>query len=375
VDALKWTTETRRLGDLIPWESNPRQLTKEQASRLRESITEFGYSQLYEIEPDNTIIDGHQRDEIMLRMDEFGADAEIEVRVAPRKFTVEQRKKYIALKHRGAVGEWDWDAMHNLYDFEELDDWGFDADELLAHGFEPDEPDPPEDPGADIDRAEELREKWGVESGQLWQLGEHRLICGDCTDGAVVDAVMMGERAGGVVTDPPYNIGKDEWDNIDFIEFHTKWYSEIDNGIPIYIFSGSLHSGLWWQIAPPRALYCWYKPNGQGNNPMRGTTKWEPILAWNPVQDKQTDFIEHNNEYGEGVNYQHLTPKPIGLIEKLIDKTSGIIYEPFCGSGTCIIACERLNRKCRAVEISPAYVAVAIERWAEMTGQEPVLVR
>jgi len=133
---IKWTTETRRLGDLIPWESNPRQLTKEQASRLRESITEFGYSQLYEIEPDNTIIDGHQRDEIMLRMDEFGADAEIEVRVAPRKFTVEERKKYIALKHRGAVGEWDWDAMHNLYDFEELDEWGFGKHEILVHGYQ-----------------------------------------------------------------------------------------------------------------------------------------------------------------------------------------------------------------------------------------------
>ena len=138
---LKWTTETRRLGDLVKWDPNPRQLTADQAVRLRRSIAEFGYSQLYEIEPDNTIIDGHQRDEIMLRMDECGADADIEVRVAPRKFTVEERKKYIALKHRGAVGEWDWDAMHNLYDFEELDEWGFDADELQFRGFIPEVPD------------------------------------------------------------------------------------------------------------------------------------------------------------------------------------------------------------------------------------------
>ena len=78
VSELTWTTETRRLGDLMKWEPNPRQLTKAQAERLRESITEFGYSQLYEIEPDNTIIDGHQRDEIMLRMSEFGQDAEID---------------------------------------------------------------------------------------------------------------------------------------------------------------------------------------------------------------------------------------------------------------------------------------------------------
>ena len=138
---IKWTTETRRLGDLIPWEPNPRQLTKEQAVRLRTSISEFGYSQLYEIEPDNTIIDGHQRDEIMLRMDEFGADADIEVRVSSRKLDIDERKKYIALKHRGAQGEWNWDAMHNLYEFEELTDWGFDADELQFRGFVPEVPD------------------------------------------------------------------------------------------------------------------------------------------------------------------------------------------------------------------------------------------
>jgi len=135
---IKWTTETRRLGDLIPWEPNPRQLTKEQAVRLRESIAEFGYSQLYEIEPDNTIIDGHQRDEIMLRMDEYGADAEIEVRVSSRKLDIDERKKYIALKHRGAQGEWNWDAMANLYDFEELKDFGFKDWEIP---FSPDEND------------------------------------------------------------------------------------------------------------------------------------------------------------------------------------------------------------------------------------------
>jgi len=135
---IKWTTETRRLGDLIPWEPNPRQLTKEQAVRLRSSIAEFGYSQLYEIEPDNTIIDGHQRDEIMLRMDEYGADAEIEVRVASRKLGLDERKKYIAMKHKGAQGEWNWDAMHNLYEFDELVDFGFKPYELVSHGFEGD---------------------------------------------------------------------------------------------------------------------------------------------------------------------------------------------------------------------------------------------
>ena len=135
---IRWTTQTRRLGDLIPWEPNPRQLTKEQAVRLRSSIAEFGYSQLYEIEPDNTIIDGHQRDEIMLRMDEFGADAEIEVRVFHRKMTIPERKKYILNKGKSAVGEWNWDFMANLYDFDELIEGGFKAWEIP---FSPEEND------------------------------------------------------------------------------------------------------------------------------------------------------------------------------------------------------------------------------------------
>lgn len=135
-EPIKWTTEKRRLGDLIKWEPNPRQLTKDQAKRLNESILEFGYSQLYEIEPDNTIIDGHQRDEVMLRMDKFGPEAKIEVRVSSRKLTLEERKKYIAMKHRGAMGEWNNDLMLNLYDPDELLEWGFDTLDLLKFGYQ-----------------------------------------------------------------------------------------------------------------------------------------------------------------------------------------------------------------------------------------------
>lgn len=132
---LTWKTEVRKLGDLVKWDKNPRQLSRDQAKRLRESIEEFGYSQLYEIEPDNTILDGHQRDEVMLRMQDFGATANIEVRVASRKLTLDERKKYIAMKHKGATGDWDWDVMQELYDFGELVQYGFEDTELLEHGF------------------------------------------------------------------------------------------------------------------------------------------------------------------------------------------------------------------------------------------------
>jgi hypothetical protein len=134
--AIAWHTEQRRLGDLVPWEDNPRQSTEPQVKRIEGSLTKFGYSQLLEIEPDDTILDGHQRDPVMQAMREYGPDAEIEVRVASRKFTLAERKEYIAMKHQGAVGEFNWDGMHNLYDGPELLEWGFNQDTLEFHGFD-----------------------------------------------------------------------------------------------------------------------------------------------------------------------------------------------------------------------------------------------
>ena len=411
---IKWTTETRRLGDLIPWEPNPRQLTADQAVRLRTSISEFGYSQLYEIEPDNTIIDGHQRDEIMLRMDEFGADAEIEVRVASRQLELDERKKYIAMKHKGAQGEWDWDAMHNLYEFDELNDWGFDADELFAHGFEEAEQ-PPDDPGPQVDRADELREKWGVELGQLWQLGEHRLICGDCTDADMVGRVME-DRAAITFTSPPYNAGisaelsgntniddnlyGDEYDDNQKPE---KWLAlmnkftalSLDCSDYVFVNVQSLAGNkkvlidYWHGFVDNYAdVAIWDKGHAAPQQAQRVMdSRFEFVIIFSHKANRAIGTrvfrgMVHNVYEGQPQRHNenadlHAATFPVDLPEHFIKTFTNdgeLIYEPFCGTGTTICACERLNRKCRAVEISPAYCAVAIERWVEMTGGEPVLL-
>ena len=100
------------------------------------SLRKFGYSQLLEIEPDNMLVDGHQRDPVMKLMDEYGPDAEIEVRVSNRKLTAEERKEYIALKHQGATGEWDWQKMGELYTWGELNEWGFSDAEIKLDTWE-----------------------------------------------------------------------------------------------------------------------------------------------------------------------------------------------------------------------------------------------
>jgi len=271
---------------------------------------------------------------------------------------------------------------------------------------------PPADPGAQVDKAEELRQKWGVESGQLWQLGDHRLICGDCADAGVVDRLMEGDKADMVFTDPPYNVGivcgthdprspkyqsgrkidNDSMPDSAFDEQLFIWFSSMArvmrDGAAFYVcappgrtetqFRNALNrvSGI-----PLRQCIVWVKNSAVFG---RQDYHWrhESILyGW---KDGAAHYFTENRKQNTvwevdrpTVSEFHPTMKPVELPEKAIENSSKagwVIYDPFLGSGTTLIACERLGRKCRAVEISPAYVAVALERWATMTGQMPVLV-
>jgi len=203
---------------------------------------------------------------------------EVDVRVSSRSLTEDERKKLTVYLHKGATGEFDFDLLANNFEIDDLLEWGFETKDLdldlwmdeLAEDAEP-----------QIDKAEELREKWGVEFGQLWQLGEHRLICGDCTDKAVVDRVMDGEKARTIFTDPPYGIGKDiandnlkreDWTN--FYAMFTK--NMLDNAIVnSYVFVWGYFDTLsdYWQDVIKKRGDCnfrnfviWRKKNIQGRN-------------------------------------------------------------------------------------------------------------
>lgn len=266
----------------------------------------------------------------------------------------------------------------------------------------------------EIDRAEELRQKWQVRPGQLWQLGDHRLICGDCTDAATVARVMAGEKADLFLTDPPYGVSyadKNAWLNAVAkgnriqtpIENDHSDIADIARDVWLPAFSLALecccHTASFYLFMPqggdqmmmmmmmmndagwtPRHELIWLK-----NNHVLGRSdynyKHEPILyGWKRkgthhfYGDFQTSVIECKKPQNSDL---HPTMKPVELIERLIPnntQTGAIVYDPFLGSGTTLIACEQLSRRCRAVEISPGYVAVALERWAMSTGKTPVLL-
>jgi DNA modification methylase len=266
-----------------------------------------------------------------------------------------------------------------------------------------------EDPGPQIDKAVELQAKWGVQAGDLWQLGEHRLICGDCTDREVVERVMGEKKASLVITDPPY--GVEYADKNKFLNAVAKGYriqTEIEGDHSTKEDTQALWKAAFAQMdrimLPGGVVYCFMPQGGDQmmmmmmmmgagikprheliwlkNNHVLGRTdyayKHEPILyAWKAgghkfYGDFQTSILEFPKPQQSNL---HPTTKPVELIERLMTNSSiagELVFDPFLGSGTTIIACERLGRRCRAVEIVPQYVAVALERWATMTGKTPV---
>ncbi len=370
---ITWTNEKRKLSELIPWPRNPRQIKVDQVKRLQESLDEFGQPETIAIGPGNEIYNGHQR--LKSWADKHG-DLEVDVRVSNRPLTEKEREKLTVFLHKGAAGEWNFDVLANEFDVDDLLDWGFDEHELDLDlwGVEP-EP----DPGAQIDRAEELREKWGVETGQLWRLGEHRLICGDCTDAEVVDRVMDGEKAD-TVSDPPYGIGyeysdHDDKNNIENEQLVKDAWAIAPKGARIWTCGlMNLSRDLAWNL--DAKVLCWHKGFAQAGNGLGGASTWEPVLVVGVKGGTlPNDYLDYSTDRLPGLRELHSCPKPVELFEHLISHLASVmIYDPFLGSGTTLIACERLGRKCRAVEISPAYCAVAIQRWVDMTGGEPELV-
>jgi DNA modification methylase len=248
-----------------------------------------------------------------------------------------------------------------------------------------------------IDKAEELRVKWGVESGQLWEMGEHRIICGDCTKIEDANLCLGGDIPFLMVTDPPYGVNYDGGaanykkremligdNNQDLFKASLLVAAKIMNDGAWYIWhSGRFAEPVYTAISQNgwdvRSLLIWNKINPHYGAPMAHyCQKHEPCLY---AVKHNANFIGPSNECTvwdieqPKINEYHPTQKPLECMARPIrNHSSDYVYEPFSGSGTTIIACENLGRKCRAIEIDPGYVAVALERWHQHTGKTPKLI-
>ena len=130
-DKITWTNERRKLGDLIPWEINPRQIKADQAKRLAQSLDEFAQIETIAVGPNNEVYNGHQR--LRVWITEHGADYEVDVRVSSRSLTEDERKKLTVYLHKGATGEFDFDLLANNFEIDDLLEWGFETFELQLY--------------------------------------------------------------------------------------------------------------------------------------------------------------------------------------------------------------------------------------------------
>lgn len=375
-------------GSLTPHPGNWRNHGKEQVEALRGVLAEVGIADTilaYRSERNGgklTVIDGH------LRRD-----------AAPQQWPVlvldvtDAEADYILATHDplAAMANADAAALDALLDTVNSGDAAVQA--MLAAlaedaGLyaESDKTDVDAEP--QIDRAEELRAKWGVESGQLWQLGDHRLICGDCTDAAVVARVMGGEAAALAPVDPPYNVGfgydgetvDDSKTADDYERFSRAWFGACQSVSERQIVTpGGQNLPLWVRWFDCFHIAAWTKPFSTTNGKVAHLWSWEPMFFFGDkwTRKRANDVFEYGVTFDPKLQGMHPCPKPIALWLDIIENYSelgDIIYEAFSGSGTTIIACEQLGRKCRAVEISPGYVAVALQRWADATGRTPELI-
>lgn len=391
---LTWTNEKRKLRDLAPWEHNPRYIKDAQAERLLESFNEFGQVLPICIGPDGEIYDGHQRRSVIGAADEYGLDYEIDVRVASRKLSERERQKLTVYLHQGATGQWDWDALADSFDFDDLVLWGFDEDQLLGMGWtEPEEETEASDAEAQISRADELQAQWQTATGQLWRIGEHRLICGDCTDADIVARVMDGKKADMMFTDPPY--GVDYSGGIQFLSDGTvqknnreKLAGDADPLLygrflpvvlpfvdgPCYMwFSDSVVKPVYDAVIENKceihALIIWHKTNAtyaamnaqykQRHEPCLYFKPKGSTLRWVGPTDERTVWEIKRDAQNEF----HPTQKPIELSMRAIGNHNiSIVADFFAGSGSTIVGAQNSAVKCRAVELLPSYCAVILQR-------------
>lgn len=255
--------------------------------------------------------------------------------------------------------------------------------------------------------SEDLQAKWSTEAGQVWQLGRHRVACGDATDEALVERLMAGTTVDVILTDPPYcaggfqergkgqgSIGTSARDDagkrrlIANDTLSSRGYQSLIrqtigplDAAMVYVFTDwrmwvylfdvveSLGFGvrnmIVWDKGSPGMGYGW---RAQHELVMCGT--------------KATGLFDKKAGKGNVVslprsgNQHHLTEKPVELIETLLQvaPAARVVADPFLGSGTTLLACERLRRTCLGVELDPKYVATTLERWNVMTGEVPELM-
>lgn len=388
---MKLKVEYIPIDSITPYENNAKIHTDEQIEQIKRSIEEFGMNDPIGIWKDNIIIEGHGR---LMACKELGMEEVPIIRLD--NLTDDQRKAYTLIHNQTTMNTgFDLDILNEELENIEIDmsDFGFDEIELddieeEQEIVEDEVPDVPEEPKAKL--------------GDIYQLGNHRLMCGDSTSIDDVEKLLDGNEIDLVLTDPPYGVDIVQGAKVGGDKPFGKGTVGITNVckaneyIPIkgdettdtakdffnlisqmskvqIIFGGNYFTDF---LYPSRCWIVWDKESPSDNYFADVELAWVSLdhnaklyrWLWNGMCKK-------GDKKTEGIKRVHPTQKPVGLLGEILkdfSKENDVIFDGFGGSGSTLIACEQLNRKCYMMEYEPHYIDVIIERWENFTGKKAI---
>lgn len=372
---------TKNTSDLIPYVNNSRTHSEEQVNQIVSSIKEFGFTNPILIEQDNGIIAGHGR---IMAAKKMGLK---EVPCVIVKGLTKTQIKALNIADNQIALNAGWDLEKLKLEIQGLNEDEFNLDTL---GFTKNQIDDflftetvgltDEDEIPDV-KPENIKSKLG----DIWILGDHRIICGDCTIQENVNKLLNGNNIDMVFTDPPYNIDykgvkddrkiiNDKMDDDSFVDFLT---TSLIGCETMYVCCSWQYAHLFREAMikiarKPKAMIIWDKVN-----PAQHLDKYF----------KQHEIIYYYGDFGgqktlrgdvwnlkRKKNTLHPTMKPVELITMALEdqKDKKTVYDGFLGSGSTLIACEKQSRICYGMELDPKYCDVIIERWQNFTGKEAI---
>ena len=402
------------IGDLIPYANNSRTHSDEQVIQIASSIKEFGFTNPILIDESCGVIAGHGRILAAKKLDYKELPC-----IVLDGLTEAQKKAYVIADNQLALNSgWDMDMLK--IEVEGLKELDFDVDLLgFDDGFLDDLLFEETEGLTDEDAVPEAPEEPKSKRGDIWILGNHRLMCGDSTMIDDVEKLMDGKKADMVFTDPPYNTGmtaeKQSSDN-----GGTLWKGKNKGGKarPSHMFDDSYSDSEWDQFMADFCLMYYSQmkentgayicldwrrnfqliPHIKNNFKLSNTIVWDKVVHGLGSDYKYTyelinvckkgkpemDTHQGDREYSDvwhiqramGKNKDHATAKPVEIVERCLrhaSKPNSLVIDFFQGSGTTLIACEKMDRICYGLEMSENYIDVIIKRWQEYTGKEAVL--
>ena len=395
--------ETRLVADLIPYAANSRTHSDAQIAQIAASIKEFGWTNPILVAGDDTIIAGHGR---LLAARKL-ALVEVPVIVLDHLSKSQQRALVIADNQLALNAGWNMDMLKAEIEDLQLDDFdlsilGFD-DKFLDGLLEPE----PTAGLTDEDAVPEVPETPKTVLGDVWVLGNHRLMCGDSTSVTAFDQLMDGTKADMIFTDPPYGMSygggraagstkkgalvkahgmiiNDDLQGNDLIALVR---DAIATSSALMKEGGALYACFTWRTYAEfeaglescghkvKACIVWDKKSiGLGNSNYRPQHEFIFYCGGQWYGDKSESDVWHMSRGATG-KYVHPTQKPVELVERALSNSSkagDVVIDCFGGSGSTLIACEKNNRHSRLMELDPKYCDVIVNRWQDFTGKQAV---